>query len=88
MRVTSLILTVGSIALASVASLAAAEDAHKMIAPNDVQWGPAPAVLPPGAEAAVLFGDPTKEGLFALRIKVPAGYAIPRIRILSTKSSL
>lgn len=34
-------------------------------------------MLPAGAEAAVLFGDPTKAGLFALRLKVPSGYAIP-----------
>lgn len=47
-----------------------------MVAPGDVKWGPAPKVLPAGAEAAVLFGDPTKEGLFALRLKAPAGYAI------------
>ena len=48
-----------------------------MIAPDAIKWGPAPPVLPPGAEAAVLFGDPGKEGLFALRLKLPAGYAIP-----------
>jgi quercetin dioxygenase-like cupin family protein len=57
-------------------SFASAEEAHTMIAPDDVKWGPAPKVLPAGAEAAVLFGDPTKEGLFALRLKAPAGYAV------------
>ena len=25
----------------------------------------------------MLFGDPSKEGLFAMRVKFPAGYAIP-----------
>ena len=39
--------------------------------------GSGAAVLPPGAEAAVLFGDPSKEGLFALRLKLPAGYRVP-----------
>ena len=48
-----------------------------MMAPDDIKWGPAPKVLPAGAQAAVLFGDPTKEGLFALRVKFPPGYAIP-----------
>ncbi len=48
-----------------------------MVSPQDIQWGAAPPVLPEGAEAAVLFGDPTKEGLFVLRLKMPAGYAIP-----------
>jgi quercetin dioxygenase-like cupin family protein len=33
-------------------------------------------VLPPGAEAAVLFGDPSKEGYFVLRLKFPAGYSV------------
>jgi quercetin dioxygenase-like cupin family protein len=76
MSIRSLI-AVGAIALASNASLALAQDAHTMIAPDDIKWGPAPEVLPPGAEAAVLFGDPTKEGLFVLRLKVPADYAVP-----------
>ena len=56
---------------------AVAQDAHAIIAPDRIQWGPAPAVLPPGAEAAVLYGDPSKEGLFALRVRLPAGYTIP-----------
>jgi len=65
------------VGLAGIASVASAEDAHIMMAPDNIGWGPAPEVLPPGAEAAVLFGNPTEEGLFALRLKVPAGYAIP-----------
>jgi quercetin dioxygenase-like cupin family protein len=66
-------------ALAGVASTAPADtmDGHTIVAPQEVKWGPAPAALPPGAEAAVLFGDPTKEGLFALRLKLPEGYSIP-----------
>lgn len=42
-----------------------------------IQWGPGPAALPPGAKLAVLEGDPTREGLFTLRLKLPAGYQIP-----------
>ena len=33
-------------------------------------------MLPPGAEAAVLFGDPSKEGFFVLRLKLPEGYSV------------
>ena len=44
---------------------------------SDVQWGPAPADLPKGAELAVLHGDPTKAGPFAMRLKAPDGYKIP-----------
>jgi quercetin dioxygenase-like cupin family protein len=67
------------VAFAGVASTASADemDGHEIIAPQEIKWGPAPAVLPPGAEAAVLFGDPNKEGLFALRLKLPEGYSVP-----------
>jgi quercetin dioxygenase-like cupin family protein len=67
------------VALTGAASTAAAEsmDGHTIVAPQEIKWDPAPAVLPPGAEAAVLFGDPSKEGLFALRLKLPAGYHVP-----------
>lgn len=51
--------------------------AHTMLMPAEVKWGPAPASLPPGAQAAVLYGDPTREGPFALRLKLPRGYHIP-----------
>ncbi|HEX9743657.1 MAG TPA: cupin domain-containing protein [Nitrospiraceae bacterium] len=76
MRTALRILAIGSLALAGLASAGAAEDAHTVLAPGDIQWAPAPAALPAGAEAAVIFGDPSKEGLFALRLKLPAGYAI------------
>jgi quercetin dioxygenase-like cupin family protein len=62
---------------APAAAPAGTMDAHKVVAPQEIEWGPAPAVLPPGAQAAVLFGDPSKEGLFALRLKLPAGYRVP-----------
>ena len=67
------------IALAVVTSTAPAKamGEHAIVSPQDIKWGPAPAVLPPGAEAAVLFGDPSKEGLFALRLKLPDGYSVP-----------
>jgi len=42
-----------------------------------VKWGPAPAVLPAGAKMAVLSGDPSKQGVYVIRLKLPAGYLIP-----------
>jgi quercetin dioxygenase-like cupin family protein len=41
-----------------------------------IQWGPAPSVLPPGAEIAVLQGDPGAATEFTLRLKFPNGYRI------------
>lgn len=71
--------TLIAVALAGVAATASAGtmEGHAIVSPQEIKWGPAPAALPYGAEAAVLFGDPTKEGLFALRLKLPAGYSVP-----------
>jgi hypothetical protein len=55
----------------------AAKLSHMVALPDDMKWGPAPPVLPPGAQAAVLDGDPTKAGPFTIRLKMPDGYMIP-----------
>lgn len=69
------------IAAALTASLpmavAQGEDGHKMATAREIQWSPGPASLPAGAQATTLYGDASKEGLFAIRLKLPAGYAIP-----------
>jgi quercetin dioxygenase-like cupin family protein len=43
----------------------------------DLRWGAAPPGLPPEAQLAVLSGDPGKEGMFTIRLKFPANYAVP-----------
>ena len=48
-----------------------------VVAPGSIAWGAAPAVLPSGAKAAVLEGDPAKPGAFTLRLWLPDGYTIP-----------
>ena len=73
---------VGSIALLIMGiflvTAAFAQHAHgKAISGETINWAPAPALLPKGAQFAVLFGDPTKPGPFVVRLKVPAGYKIP-----------
>jgi hypothetical protein len=50
---------------------------HVLLTPGDLKWGPAPPVLPAGAQVAVLDGDPFKPGFFTLRLKFPDGYKIP-----------
>ena len=51
---------------------------HVMITPETVKWGPGPPSLPPGAEAAILHGDPTVASEpFTLRLKFPDGYKVP-----------
>ena len=44
---------------------------------DQIKWGPVPPVLPPGAQIAVISGDPFKAGLYVLRLKMPANYRIP-----------
>lgn len=51
--------------------------AHVVALPDKIQWGPGPPALPPGAQAAVLDGDPAKTGLFVIRVKFPDGYRVP-----------
>jgi quercetin dioxygenase-like cupin family protein len=55
-----------------------AHKAHVMVVPDQVKWGPGPPSLPPGAQMAVLEGDPTKAGApFTIRGKFPDGYRVP-----------
>jgi hypothetical protein len=45
--------------------------------PDQIQFGPVPAVLPAGAQLAVLEGDPMgSSGDFTIRLKMPNGYRI------------
>ena len=50
---------------------------HVMASAANVQWGPAPPMLPPGAQIAVLAGDPGKPSPYTVRLKFPANYEIP-----------
>jgi quercetin dioxygenase-like cupin family protein len=45
--------------------------------PENLQWSPAPASMPAGAQVAVLEGDPKQSGPFTMRIKLPDGYTVP-----------
>ena len=44
---------------------------------DGLRWGAVPKVFPPGAQIAVVSGDPFKDGLYVVRLKMPAGYKIP-----------
>jgi len=50
--------------------------AEILVKPGDLKWVDGPPSLPPGAKVALLSGDPAKEGLFVMRIKMPADYKI------------
>ena len=81
MRALGLVVVVGMCALVAGARLArsqapATPSEHKVMTPNELQWAEAPPNLPKGIKMAVLAGDPTKTGLFVVRLKMPAGQKI------------
>lgn len=59
------------------ASAVRTADQVKTYSGSDLNWGPAPAVLPAGAKLAVLEGDPMQSGPYTMRLNMPAGYKIP-----------
>ena len=79
------ILVVGMAAFTLAATNASAQDAGhsgmsggaSLHVPDSIEWKDGPASLPKGAKIAVLEGDPAKEGMFVMRVRVPDGYHIP-----------
>ncbi|MHA3773987.1 cupin domain-containing protein [Verrucomicrobiota bacterium sgz303538] len=45
--------------------------------PADIQWKDSPPSLPRGAKFAILEGDPSKEEMFVIRLRVPDRFHIP-----------
>jgi anti-sigma factor ChrR (cupin superfamily) len=63
--------------LACANTAIAADDMKMPTNSGDLKWGPAPPVLPKGAEITVLSGDPSKDAPYVIRLKMPSGYLIP-----------
>ena len=68
-------------------AIAFAQDMRPPINADDVKWGPVPPNIAAGAQLAVISGDPSKEGLYVLRLKMPAGTKSLPIIIHSTRMS-
>jgi ChrR-like protein with cupin domain len=47
------------------------------LTPEAMVWTDGPATLPPGSKVAVLEGSPKSDGMFTMRLRIPAGSAIP-----------
>jgi Cupin domain len=59
-------------------ALALHASAQNAFTPDKVVYGPAPSTIPPGAQFAVLEGDPSAAtGDFTVRLKMPDGYRFP-----------
>ncbi len=65
------------ILLLGTATGAVADDMKMPVNASQIKWEPAPNFVPKGAQIAVLSGDPSKDGLYVVRLKLPAGYKIP-----------
>lgn len=65
-----------AVACALIGAPATKAQSDVIVNAQEIKWGPAPPSIPSGAQAAVLYGDPGKEGLFSLRLKLPKGYTI------------
>jgi quercetin dioxygenase-like cupin family protein len=69
---------------------------HVTVRPAEIQWKEGPKSLRPGAQAAVLEGNPAEKGVFAMRLKLPAGFIIAphthprqeRVTVISGKFQL
>ena len=54
-----------------------AQSTHTIVPADKVQYAAAPPILPPGAQLAVLEGNPAEKGPVVMRLKLPANYKIP-----------
>ena len=74
----TLLCSLGLVAVMITAAIAqdANMSAHVMSAPKDLKWGDPPPVFEKGASFTLVSGDPSKEGLYVVRLKMPAGYRI------------
>ena len=59
------------------AVVAVAQDSATILkSSGELKWGPAPPIFNKGLMMAVVSGDPSKEGMYVIRLKMPAGYKI------------
>src|SRR5262245_53528230 len=68
-------LAILALALLSAAPPQMGNDHHTVLA-DDIKWVDGPDSLPKGSQMAVLDGDPSKNGPFVLRAKMPNGFRI------------
>jgi quercetin dioxygenase-like cupin family protein len=65
-----------TVAISVIAMAGDAKSEHVIVYPKEIKWGPPPPVFEQNAKFTVLSGDPSQPGLYAVRIKMPAGYKI------------
>jgi quercetin dioxygenase-like cupin family protein len=79
----SILAAIGALGLFGTVPSQPPTQAHKesadieLFAPDNIKWQEGPPSLPKGAMIALFEGDPTKEGPFVFRVKIPDGYRVP-----------
>lgn len=71
------IAVIAAMSLVAAVTAAAAQETMSVFTPGQLQWQAGPPSLPPGAQIVVLEGTPTQAVPLTMRLKFPAGYAIP-----------
>ena len=77
MKTIASVITAAAILSGGASLVLAQGHPHVIQAPAETTWGPAPPMLPAGAQIAVLSGNPGAAVPYAVRLKFPANYAIP-----------
>src|SRR5436190_1188401 len=67
---------IGAASIGAAIAQDAKTDTHVLSTPKDLKWGDPPPIFEKGASFTVVSGDPSKEGLYVVRMKMPAGYKI------------
>ena len=76
------VLVTAALLAALLPTNAALADDHVIAPPDSLKWSAGPPSLPAGAQIAIVSGDPGKEGLYVLRLRLPAGFKVPAIHCL------
>jgi len=77
MKTIASVITAVAILAGGTSLVVAQGHSHVIQTPAETAWGPAPPMVPTGAQIALLSGDPSKSVPYAVRLKFPANYAIP-----------
>lgn len=72
---TTVILGAGIAAIFVAGAIASDPHHHTVSDASHLKWT-APAAYAKGAQFAIVHGDPTKDGMYVVRLKVPAGFRI------------
>jgi len=74
--VPTLVVSAAVIAGLATAGAQGPAGSHVALTPAELKWGNPPPSLKPGAQFAVVAGNPGEKGLFTIRLRMPAGYRV------------